>query len=89
MATPRDLFDLWFILCHSGEKFQSKQLQRIFTEKCRVRKIEPDIAGLTSENLREWNKDVWENLLGAMMKSVPEFDKVWRDWIVKCDNIFR
>jgi hypothetical protein len=24
-----------------------------------------------------------------MMKSVPEFDKVWRDWIVKCDNIFR
>jgi hypothetical protein len=86
---PRDLFDLWFILCHLGEKFQSTQLQHIFSEKCRVREIEPDIAGLTSENLREWNKGVWENLLGAMMKSVPEFDKVWHDWLVKCDNIFR
>lgn len=86
---PRDLFDLWFILCQSGEDFQPKKLQRLFIEKCRVRRLDPDIAGITSENLRDWNKDVWENLLGSMMKRVPEFDKVWRNWIVKCHKIFR
>lgn len=85
---PRDLYDLWYILCQSGESFPLKKLKHIFIEKCRVRKIDPDIAGLTSENLRELNQDVWENLLGSMMKSVPEFDRVWQGWTAECHRIF-
>src|SRR4030042_4050809 len=53
---PRDLFDLWFILCQSGEQFQLNRLKDIFIQQCQVRQIDPDKAGLISENLREWKQ---------------------------------
>jgi hypothetical protein len=77
---PRDLYDLWFILCRSGERFEPEELKGIFVQKCQIRRIDPDISGLISENLREWNKGAWENILKPLMKTVPEFDMVWREW---------
>jgi predicted nucleotidyltransferase component of viral defense system len=85
---PRDLYDLWFILCQSGEQFQGKELKKIFNQKCGTRKIEPDMASLISENLREWNRDAWVNQIGPLMKDVPEFDRVWSDWITTFYRIF-
>jgi len=85
---PRDLFDLWFILCHSGEQFQPNRLKDVFIKKCRVRQIDPDMAGLISENLREWNKDAWGNQLGPLMKDVPDFKEVWQEWVTTFHRIF-
>ena len=78
---PRDLYDLWHILCKSGERFSWKELKPLFDEKCRVRSVQPDIAGLTSETLREWNKNAWFNRLDPMLKDVPDFDLVWNEWV--------
>jgi predicted nucleotidyltransferase component of viral defense system len=78
---PRDLYDLWHILCKSGERFSWKELKPLFDEKCRVRGVQPDIAGLTSETLREWNKNAWFNRLDPMLKDVPDFDLVWNEWV--------
>jgi hypothetical protein len=85
---PRDLFDLWFILCQSGEQFQLNRLKDIFIQKCQVRQIEPGKAGLISENLREWNKGAWGNQLGPLMKNVPDFEEVWQEWVTTFHRIF-
>jgi predicted nucleotidyltransferase component of viral defense system len=85
---PRDLYDLWFMLCRSREHFESGELKDLFIEKCKVRQISPDLAGLTSEGLREWNKDAWRNQLTPMMKTVPGFDQVWSDWVTTCRKMF-
>ena len=86
---PRDLYDLWFMVCHSKEKFEAGQLEELFTKKCEVRRIEPDLSRLTSENLKEWNKDAWENQMKPLMKSVPDFEQVWREWVDYCQILFK
>lgn len=78
---PRDLYDLWYILCRSGERYAWEALEPIFREKCRVRGIEPDLEGLISEHLREWNRDAWVDRLGPMLKELPEFEPTWREWV--------
>ncbi len=78
---PRDLYDLWYILCHSGERYAWEELEPLFREKCRVRDIEPDLNGLISEHLREWNRDAWVDRLGPMLKELPEFEQVWQEWV--------
>jgi len=85
---PRDLFDLWFILCRSGEQFQPNKLKDIFIQKCRVRQIDPDKAGLISENLREWKKGAWGNQIGPLIKNVPDFEEVWQEWIATFHRMF-
>src|SRR4030065_2844163 len=36
---PRDLYDLWYMLCHSGEQLSWTELFPMFQEKCRIRDI--------------------------------------------------
>lgn len=85
---PRDLYDLWFILCQSGESFQPEVLRNLFFQKCKARQIQPDLKELISENLKEWNKDAWENILKSLMKTVPELNEVWDEWIVTFKKLF-
>lgn len=84
---PRDLYDLWFMLCRSGERFQTENLKDLFVQKCRARQIQPDVAGLVSENLKEWNKGAWENILRPLMKTVPDFNEVWKEWVAVLPEI--
>ena len=53
---PRDLFDLWFILCRVRERFSRIELRQLFLKKCEIRTIVPDVGALTSHGLREWNR---------------------------------
>jgi len=78
---PRDLYDLWYILCKSGEIFLWRELKPFFETKCSVRGIEADIKGLTSETLREWNENAWTDRLGPMVKDLPDFDRIWKEWV--------
>lgn len=86
---PRDLYDLWYILCQSEERFDPVELRMLFIEKCRARQIEPDVASLVSEDLKAWNREAWGNQLGPMMKSLPDLDKVWGEWVATARGIFR
>jgi hypothetical protein len=86
---PRDLYDLWFILCRSGERFPREELKKLFVEKCLVRRVQPDREGLISENLKEWNRKAWGNLLGPMLKTLPDYDEVWGEWIAVCRKIWK
>ena len=85
---PRDLYDLWFILCRSEERFPREELKKLFVEKCRLRGIQPHHEGLTSENLKEWNREAWTHLLGPMLKSLPDYNQVWQEWVIVCNEIF-
>ena len=78
---PRDLYDLWYILCKTREHFSWQQLKPLFDEKCHIRDVQPDIARLTSNMLREWNENAWLSRLGPMLKEVPEFDRLWAEWV--------
>jgi len=78
---PRDLYDLWYILCKSAEHFSWKELNPLFDKKCLVRGLQPDITRLTSETLREWNEKAWHDRLGPMLKDLPGFESVWSQWI--------
>lgn len=84
---PRDLYDLWYMLCRSGEHFTWTDLFPMFQEKCRIRDIKPDFSGVTSDNLREWNRKVWRDRLGPMLKDLPEFNVVWKEWTEKFNRI--
>ncbi|MHB9096347.1 MAG: nucleotidyl transferase AbiEii/AbiGii toxin family protein [Syntrophales bacterium] len=86
---PRDLYDLWYILCKSGERFSWKELRPLFDEKCRVRRVPPEIAGLTSETLREWNETAWLNRLGPMLQDVPDFDRLWKEWVKTFQDLIK
>ena len=86
---PRDLYDLWFILCRSGERFEKEDLKDLFVQKCRARQIQPEVAGLVSENLKERNKGAWENILGPLMKTVPNFNDVWSELVIAVSKIFQ
>ncbi|MBM4146979.1 MAG: nucleotidyl transferase AbiEii/AbiGii toxin family protein [Nitrospira sp.] len=77
---PRDLYDLWYMFCYAEEKFKWKELSPIFKEKCHIRNIKPDIKELTSNHLKTLNMKVWKDLLGPMLKELPDFDLVWKDW---------
>lgn len=85
---PRDLYDLWYILCGVKEELGAEELRDLFDKKCRVRQIKPEIREIASENLKEWNKDAWENQLRPLMKDVPDFGKVWKDWSHICRQFF-
>jgi len=85
---PRDLYDLWFILCNRGERFEWKTLQSLFVEKCRARQIEPDPDLLVSETLKDTNKRVWQRQLEMLMREAPDFDEVWYDWLSLCKQRF-
>jgi hypothetical protein len=78
---PRDLYDLWYILCKTRERFSWQELKPLFDEKCRIRDVQPDITGLTSDVLREWNENAWLHRLGPMLKDVPDFDRLWKEWV--------
>jgi len=84
---PRDLYDLWYMLCYSGEHFMWKELLPLFQKKCRIRDVKPELSGLTSDKLRGWNKNVWQDRLGPMLKELPDFDLVWKEWVETFRNI--
>jgi len=81
---PRDLYDLWFILCHEGEKFDWARLRGLFSGKCRARKIDPNPSLLVSDVLKSINERVWSPQLSAVMAAVPSFAQVWQDWQAFC-----
>jgi hypothetical protein len=43
--------------------------------------VHPDITSLTSDTLREWNEHAWLDRLVPMLKDVPDFDRVWKEWV--------
>ena len=81
---PRDLYDLWFILCHENEKFDWEKLRGLFEGKCWARKIDPDPTLLISDVLKSINEHVWNSQLGAVMATVPPIALVWQDWHAFC-----
>ena len=85
---PRDLYDLWFMLCLRDERYPRDLLRSVFSRKCRSKDIADDPAALISDKLKEWNRNAWENQLGPMMRSVPDYEQVWSDWTRACRNIF-
>lgn len=52
----------------------------MFEKKCRIRDVKPEVSGLTSDKLREWNENVWRDRLGPMLNELPDFDLVWKEW---------
>ena len=81
---PRDLYDLWFILCHEGEKFDWEKLRGLFDGKCQARKMDPDPTLLVSDVLKSTNERVWNAQLSAVMATVPLFADAWQDWYEFC-----
>lgn len=47
-----------------------------------MRDVTPDVTNLTSERLRIWNEKAWTNRLGPMLKDLPDFDRVWKEWVL-------
>ncbi len=86
---PRDLYDLWYIFCKSGERYAWEDLKPFFEKKCSIRGIEPDVKGLVSADLREWNREAWKSRLAPMLKELPDFGGVWKEWIETFEALLR
>jgi hypothetical protein len=84
---PRDLYDLWFILCRQREPMPSHDLRRLFERKCAVRGVAPDPRRLLSVELREWNRRAWESQLLPTLKNGPDYDLVWDQWTTVCATL--
>jgi predicted nucleotidyltransferase component of viral defense system len=85
---PRDLYDLWCILCRNREQFPKPDLADLFKHKCDVRSVSPDPARLISEDLFEWNRQAWGNQLAPMLKDPPNYGEVWKAWVAICKDLF-
>jgi hypothetical protein len=66
----------------------AEELRDLFDKKCQVRQINPEIKEIASENLKDWNKDAWENQLRPLMRDVTDFGKVWKEWSQICRELF-
>ena len=84
---PRDLYDLWFILCERRESMPAQQLREIFERKCALRGVASDPRRLVSADLREWNRSAWETQLLPTVKDGPDYDRVWGEWTTVCATI--
>ena len=83
---PRDLYDLWYILCKRREVVSPELYLNLFAQKCEVRKIDPNIGQLVSSKLKEMNRNAWENQLRPMLLNAPDYEDVWREWSVLCET---
>ena len=83
---PRDLYDLWYVLCHRGEVLSPAVCLNLFAQKCRVRNIDPNLGQLVSPGLKEMNRNAWENQLRPMLRDAPDYEQVWREWSVLCET---
>jgi predicted nucleotidyltransferase component of viral defense system len=84
---PRDLYDLWFMLCHRSETLPRNELKLLFASKCEARGITPDRSSLIGEDLRARNREAWRVHIVPMMKSPPEYEQVWSDWVRTCSDL--
>jgi predicted nucleotidyltransferase component of viral defense system len=84
---PRDLYDVWFILCQQREPVPTKQLRELFEAKCAVRGITPDPRHLVSINLQEWNRAAWHTQLLPTLDHGPDYDRVWSEWTAHCATL--
>jgi hypothetical protein len=84
---PRDLYDLWYITCFKGEKFDRARLRTLFENKCRIRGVAAETSQLHSQNLCEWNRKAWANQLLPMIKDGPEYETVWMQWSAVCAEL--
>ncbi len=78
---PRDLYDLWFVLCLKKERLSGEDVIELFHRKCGIRGIRPDAERLVSDSFREWNRQAWEKQLAPMMRQAPDYGTVWGDWV--------
>jgi predicted nucleotidyltransferase component of viral defense system len=85
---PRDLYDLWYILCERGERFPKEILKDLFDKKCQVRSVPPDPSLLISNALRERNRQAWGAQLVPTVQSPPDYDRAWEEWVEICKVIF-
>ena len=86
---PRDLYDLWFILCRQREAMPSHELRGLFERKCAVRGVAPDPRRLVSAELREWNRSAWGSQLLPTLKNGPDYDVVWDEWMTVCATLLK
>lgn len=84
---PRDLYDLWFILCQQREPVPTAQLRTLFEQKCAVRGVTPDTRRLVSLELREWNRAAWDTQLLPTLDRGPGYDQVWSEWAALCPTL--
>ncbi len=68
------------MLCRAGEQFNWEELLPMFQEKCRIRNVRPNLAAITSADIRDFNRNVWRDRLGPMLNELPDFDVVWKEW---------
>ncbi|MFB0562976.1 MAG: nucleotidyl transferase AbiEii/AbiGii toxin family protein [Candidatus Lokiarchaeia archaeon] len=73
----RDYFDLWQL---SKIEFDTQRIRSIFTEKCKIKKIEHEgINQIFPDNLFEIIKPYWERELGRLINPTPEMKVVIND----------
>jgi predicted nucleotidyltransferase component of viral defense system len=77
---PRDLYDLWYILCIAKERPRATRIRELFRKKCALRSITVDSDALISERCKEWIRRAWSPALDPMMREVPNYEQVWIDW---------
>jgi predicted nucleotidyltransferase component of viral defense system len=86
---PRDLYDVWYIICDRKELFDWDELRRLFTEKCKARQIDPDFGRLASVELWALNERAWSRQLEPVMAMVPYYEKVWNEWSEFCTRFLK
>lgn len=77
---PRDLYDLWYMLCIKRERVDREKITDLFRKKCEARGVAPELSALMSKNLAAMNEQAWQPRLSPMMAQLPSFHQVWNDW---------
>lgn len=84
---PRDVYDLWYILCYRREELIKERVRELFVQKCHVKGINPDTEALTSLKMKEWNRAGWQTQVGPMLSALPDYERVWQEWTMVCKEL--
>jgi predicted nucleotidyltransferase component of viral defense system len=75
-TTPRDVYDLWYLL--EEENCKIEDYIKTFNEKSKFKNLNPFEFSTRVEQKKEILRKQWESSLLNQVKTIPDFEKVWR-----------
>jgi predicted nucleotidyltransferase component of viral defense system len=77
---PRDIYDLWQLLCNNPQGIKASALVDGFKQKCRHKNVTFDgMEGFFTKEKLESHSNAWESSLGHQLPNMPKFADVVND----------
>lgn len=75
----RDYYDVWRLLKFHQDSLDMKRVRDVFVQKCRFKKIQPNLESIFSSQKLESTRGYWSKALAYQVEGLPGFDSVVKE----------